>query len=556
MIRTNIYKSYKYILNEPKTGKLLKQQVFLSKYIRDNYKSIDKMLLFHGIGTGKTYTSITIAETIMNIDPKMKVLVILPARLKTNFIDELKGLKNYEIISYDYLRKLLQTSKDYKNEIYKLTKNRIIIIDEVHNLLAKNIKPIIINEIIESKQLGDNIPTINAVILRLLTTLGDKTAKFFFLTATPIFDNYGQFIQLVLNIKPDANIKKINDISYLINLLKGKISSYKFNDKSVFPKVKIDNIQIPITKLQIEKINNIEKDKFCINQRQILISAENNLRNAPKLEKLFELLKLPGKHVVYSNFINYCLNLIVKYLKNNGWTNYLDKKQEQYKTYILWDASLKNQDKIIAKKLLNSYKNMDGKYIKLVLGSPSIKEGISFKHVQHLHQIDPVWNTSAKDQIEGRVIRYKSHEDIPLNDPILKREVVIHNYIGVSSEIYTCDEKIYEEIMVKKQIIIKEIEKLLKKVAIDYYLWNNNKSPKTHSKSSIISVGSIENVIKNMVKKNNNNKNKNVNKNKNKCPKHRRPNNNNICNNLDYKYIAINKHGNYCCYKKPIKKNK
>ncbi len=546
MIRTNVYKSYKKILNEPNTGKLLKQQVFLSKYINDNYKSIDKMLLFHGIGTGKTRTSITIAETIKEIDPKMRVLVILPARLKTNFMDSLKNLKDYEIISYDYLRNLLQKSKDYKNEISKLTKNRIILIDEVHNLLGKNIKESIIDEIIKSTEIDKDIPSINAVILRLLTKLSDKTAKFFFLTATPIFDNYKQFIQLILNLKPDVYINKLDDISYLINLLKGKISSYNFNDKSIFPKVIIDNIKIPITDLQVKKIKKIENDKFCINERQILISGENNLKNAPKLQKLFELLKLPGKHVVYSNFIKYCLNLIIKYLRNNGWTNYFDKTKKQYKTYILWDGNLKNKDKIEVKKILNSYNNIDGKYIKLILGSPSIKEGISFKHVQHLHQIDPVWNKSAKDQIEGRVIRYKSHEDISKNNQKLKREVVIHNYIGVSPEIYTCDQKIYEKIMIKKQIIINEIEKLLKKVAIDYYLWNNDKSPKSHSKSSIISVGSVENKIKDLII---------LNKTTNKCPKLRRPNKDNICYKSDYKYLSINKYGNYCCYKKQPKIN-
>ncbi len=326
MIRTNVYKSYKKLINEPTKGKLLKQQVFLSSYINDNYDNIDKMLLFHGIGTGKTYTSITIAETIMKKDPKMKALVILPARLKTNFIDELKGLKNYEIISYEYLRKLLLTSKDYKKEIEKITKDRIIIIDEVHNLLSGNIKEETIKSILNSNKIDKDIPSINAIILRLLTTLGDKTAKFFFLTATPVFDNYGQFIQLVFNLRPDANKKKIKDLSYLINLLKGKISFYKFNDKSVFPNVITDNIKIKITNKQWDLINTLIKDKFCIGERQLLISAGKDLKNAPKLLKLFELLKLSGKHVVYSNFIDYCLKLIIKYLNSHGWSNYLDNK--------------------------------------------------------------------------------------------------------------------------------------------------------------------------------------------------------------------------------------
>ena len=550
MIRTNIYKSYKKLVNEPTTGKLLKQQVFLSSYINDNYENIDKMLLFHGIGTGKTYTSITIAETIMKKDPKMKALVILPARLKTNFIDELKGLKNYEIISYEYLRKLLLNSKDYKTEIAKITKNRIIIIDEVHNLLSGSIKETTIKTLLASNKIDKDTPNINAVLLRLLTTLTDKSAKFFFLTATPVFDNYGQFIQLVFNLRPDANTKKIKDLSYLINLLKGKISFYKFNDKSVFPNVIIDNIEIKVTNKQWDLITSLYKDKFCIGERQLLISAGKDLKNAPKLLKLFELLKLSGKHVIYSNFIDYCLKLIIKYLNSQGWTNYLDNKPNPYKTYILWDASLKDADKIKVKKDLNSKENMSGKLIRVVLGSPSIKEGISFRHVQHLHQIDPVWNASAKDQIEGRVIRFKSHADIPLNHPFLKREVIIHNYIGISPERnkYTCDEKIYHEIMIKKKEIVTEIEKLLKKVSIDYFLWDYKKSPKSHSKSSHISVTSAENKLQMLIDMKRNQKAI-----KTSCPKPRRPKNEK-CINPKYPYMYKNKKGDYCCYVRPEKK--
>ena len=261
MIRTNIYKKYKTFKEfEEKPGKLLKQQVFLSTYINDNYDNIDRMLLFHGIGTGKTCTSITIAETIMEKDKKMKALVILPARLKTNFIDELisetcglnryiskedysmfinprtsskdrdkirerfmKNINvNYEIVSYERLRKVLLDSKDYKTTIEKLTKNRIIIIDEVHNLIASKIPTEILDKIKASKIIDKKTKSINAVILRLITTLADKSCKLFLLTATPVFDNYGQFIQLVLNLRPDADItKKGLNLGYFINLIKG-----------------------------------------------------------------------------------------------------------------------------------------------------------------------------------------------------------------------------------------------------------------------------------------------------------------------------------------------
>ena len=87
MSRTSIYKNFKAILDKDKIS--LKQQLFLENYVEKYNDNIDRLLIYHGIGTGKTRTSIIIAEKIMKINPKMKAIIILPARLKTNYIDEL-----------------------------------------------------------------------------------------------------------------------------------------------------------------------------------------------------------------------------------------------------------------------------------------------------------------------------------------------------------------------------------------------------------------------------------------------------------------------------------
>lgn len=608
--RKDVYKNFKSFKNLK--GKLLKQQVFLADFISENYSSIDKMLLFHGIGTGKTCTSITIAESIMYKNKHMKTLVILPARLKTNFIDELisvncgmykyispndlntyidiktskkdkdlirkkfmnKISNNYEIISYENLRSRLLKSNDIKETIDTITKNRIIIIDEIHNLITTKINSKTIETILKNNKIPKNTKMINGVIMRLMTLLSNKTSKFFLLTATPVFDNFGQFIELVLNLRPDIKEnelkRNIDDLEFLVEKLRGKISFYKLKDLSDYPKTIIDNIEIPLSKIQDNMINGIvasnneNSNMFCINERQISISTfglnykdkvfSNLSEFAPKLKKLFELLILDGKHVIYSNFINYCLYLIASYLEQNGWNNYIKDGIKKYKTFVIWDASLNDDNKQDVKNILNSVSNIDGCDIKVVLGSPSIKEGISFKHIQHLHQIDPVWNSSAKTQVEGRCIRFKSHEEIPLNHPRLKREVVIHNYISVARKdgliAKTCDSKIYYEIIKKKAKIISLIEKLLMKVSIDYYLWTDDNSPK--SKSSKISLSKEKEEMEEILKKKSA-KERNVNKKiGNNCPVIRRPNKNR-CSNPDFPFIRVNAKGFHCCYKKDKK---
>ena len=341
----------------------------------------------------------------------------------------------------------------------------------------------------------------------------------FFLTATPVFDNYTQFVELVKLLHKEEINEEIKSIKQLLPYIKGKISYYEITDRKDFPEVEIKNELIPLSKEQEKALINIqdgknsrndddESESFMMKQRQACISVydyskiDKILRDldkyAPKLKKLFKIIdKTEGKHLIYSNFIQRCLYIIKAYLDSKGWVNYLDNPKEynKYKTYIIWDGTLKDKDKQDIKAVLNSVKNINGKIIRVILGSPSIKEGISFKHIQHFHQIDPVWNISAKEQIEGRCIRYKSHEDIKNSNSKLQRKVIIHNYISVPLDSEnavikeTCDEKIYYKIVPAKDKVIKEIKNLMHKFSIDYYLYNSEiTNIQSKSKSSSINV--------------------------------------------------------------------
>ena len=426
--------------------------------------------------------------------------------------------------------------------------------------------------------------------MRYITTYAPEVSSNFnmiFLTATPVFDNFNQFIELIylLNPKAERTIKKdgnfenlklenkqdFKNLKYLIQFLKGFVSYYFITNAKDFPTVKYVTEEIPLTKTQDEKTNIIISDEkpnsknenmpslFLLGQRQISISTFNytevdkvlgNLKEyAPKLKRLFQLIKkFKGKHVVYSNFIGYCLNVIKKYLDDNGWVNYTDKYEtKRYKTYVLWDATLNDNNKQNVKSILNSIKNIDGKLIRVVLGSPSIKEGISFKHCQHLHQIDPVWNPSAKEQIEGRCIRYQSHNDIPLDHPFLKREVVVHNYKSIPRKrglvFETCDQRIYDIIIPRKMKLINKINNSLKKISIDHYLYKSSSqkvSPKSKSFSNSVSIDSKDDIIE-LVKKRKELKIKTT------CPKPRRPVDGKCADNYE---IRLNPQKFECCYKK------
>ena len=64
---------------------LQSQQYFLKDYFKNNFNDIKQFLLYHEIGSGKTCTSIALAEDFLKLESINKIIVILPARLKNNF---------------------------------------------------------------------------------------------------------------------------------------------------------------------------------------------------------------------------------------------------------------------------------------------------------------------------------------------------------------------------------------------------------------------------------------------------------------------------------------
>ena len=64
------------------------------------------------------------------------------------------------------------------------------------------------------------------------------------------------------------------------------------------------------------------------------------------------------------------------------------------------------------KYMYNKKENTNGDIIKIMLGSPSIKEGVSLLRTEQVHIMEPYWNISRMLQIIGRAIRFCSHKDV------------------------------------------------------------------------------------------------------------------------------------------------
>ena len=246
------------------TGFMLsRNQRFVKKFMSSQTRN-KSILLFHGVGVGKTCTSIHVAENMHNYESNMKrTLVISSKHLKRNFESNLydiskrtnrtyescvgnkyiKQIPNYQKMSTDELQKSLKKliklayefqgyqgfanalfkkkevlSKDqFARHIHETFSNRVIIVDEVHNVRVNH-------------SVNKKIPNILLDI-----SLYASNVKLVYLSATPMYNEASEIIWLMNSLMQNNNvasgiIQKDNlwddDTGELLPIVAQKISKF------------------------------------------------------------------------------------------------------------------------------------------------------------------------------------------------------------------------------------------------------------------------------------------------------------------------------------------
>jgi hypothetical protein len=144
--------------------------------------------------------------------------------------------------------------------------------------------------------------------------------------------------------------------------------------------------------------------------------------------------------------------------------------------------------------------NKYGEEIKVFIGTRAVSEGLDFKRIRQVHIIEPWYNLSRHEQIIGRAIRNLSHQDLLPEE----RNVEIYQYASVLDNTNKSNNKIFnrETIDLKnyriaeyKDIIIKNISRIMKESAIDCVLFKNTNVIDSDKKvKQITSSGQVLNV--------------------------------------------------------------
>lgn len=122
--------------------------------------------------------------------------------------------------------------------------------------------------------------------------------------------------------------------------------------------------------------------------------------------------------------------------------------------------------KRILDNVFNNIENREGRYIKLVLGSKVMNEGISLFNVAEVHILDVYFNLGKVDQVIGRAIRYCSHYNI-ITDENRYPKVNVYKYaVTLERDELSSEEDLYRKAE-RKYILIKRTERAIKETAID-----------------------------------------------------------------------------------------
>ena len=285
--------------NESKTKtdfELLPHQKLVSDYLQHDspYRGLQ---LYHGLGVGKTCSSIAIAEMMYKMK---KLIVVLPKSLEANYVKEVRKCGNslYKDKQYWTFYEL-DTIKDVVNDIVEQIPNEII-----------------------SKQKGVWIPCEKHTLLKNMQTIFK-------------IDKYRRFVKKVLYVHKKCDFEDEIDTTYIIpcDALRSRTEQL-INEKDkvieIFKKLGIDKVSIDdafwkeCDKLISKLHTRIEKDRRTLD-KQISATIDNNIQfvhynglNKKNIEKHTKKSQYDNKVIVIDEVHNFIVTVCNEMANDGG----------------------------------------------------------------------------------------------------------------------------------------------------------------------------------------------------------------------------------------------
>jgi superfamily II DNA or RNA helicase len=401
----------------------------------------------------------------------------------------------YQIFSYNKFVEL------YEQGEIKLH-NSVLIVDEVQNMVS------------EGGRYYD-------VLYRAIHD-APKDLRAILLSATPMFDKPVE-IALTLNLLRLPKLlpiglefdqefiehithrngvveRRAKNMDKFMNMIRGYVSYFRGAPPVAFPRMQIKVVRCPMGNFQYRSyrtVSSVEEsnmrpidseieelpNNFFIGTRIISNIAFPNRRigehgwdsldeytlkhlddySAKFTNMLRRIKRARGPVFIYSNFKEYGgIKSFVKILELSGYKDYTQDGVGR-KRFAVWTGDVKGQVREDIRATFNRPENADGSKIRIILGSPSVKEGVSFMNVRQVHIMEPYWNRSRIEQVIGRASRFCSHKNLDEES----REVDVYVYVVTHPKIQKTVDEYILGLSMEKDKLIKEFERALKAAAVD-----------------------------------------------------------------------------------------
>nr|PNR60060.1 hypothetical protein PHYPA_002853 [Physcomitrium patens] len=425
-------------------SRLYPHQEFVRRFMSPQ-TPYNNLLLFHNVGSGKTFTSIAVVESHKSC--KRRALVLVRGRTSAdNFKDQIRKwlggeVKDYEIKRYISFANKLKRLDD--NQVMSSFSNRIMIMDELHNL--KHSMSDLDAEIVYGQMWR----------LSHLT----RNCKILLLSATPMIDKAEEILSilnLILDVDHQFDTSFFPTEDDFRRSIMGRISYLNSNQdmaKVIEEGVTLEDCSVKVVPscmkgYQLEAYKKIDINNLDDSYSKMLDIIESN---KDMLAFVFcEEVKGIGL------FMMSCIFELFGYQLYDGENIDEIDKGLRYTLYTGDTIACSNPEKRLDG--FRSPKNKYGEYVKILLGSRISGESVSLTN-------------STIVQAIGRAVRSQSHELLKVDE----RSIHVYRHVALVGKSNKCVPSVsidmYKYLISEdKSKHIEDVENVIRSCCVDYYL--------------------------------------------------------------------------------------
>ena len=426
--------------------KLRSPQIFPGDYL--SQPSHRGLILFHSVGTGKTFSAINTSQLLLRRNIVDHVIVITPTSLQINFQDQFmeynKDLMTDTRYQYFTPQKFAsEMAKPMSARKIKRAQRMMLIIDEAHNyrtyIWGDKRQKVSSRIIVEDDDFGlggpaqgegglpynviSNETSSNRVraIFKFMTDY--PVQKVLLLTATPFVNSIYDIENLVSMIenRPPRNSSQIENMTAypiercLFHVFKNTEPSYQ----AQFPRKIIQPLFYSMSNDYYEEYLKIQKNQANseLYKQGGLSQFYNGVRRAANKLDFLKSDKLVALIDLVTNDLRQ--NPSVRILIYSSWleTGLTSIKAELDRLGI---RSLPITGKLSKGGRNHAVQQFNSGQINVLLISKAGGEGLNLKKTNKVYILEPTWNDASIQQIIGRAVRFQSHIDLPLDQQVVR----------------------------------------------------------------------------------------------------------------------------------------